>query len=204
MSDEGTDPTPIPPRPPAPAWVAAPAQHPQQSSALLPQQPAWPAPPQPAWPAPPQQAPLFAAPYADAPRGSFVERAAPRSAALGVTALVLAVLAAGGASVAGAVAATQIAQGVGPSAFSSPQGPSDLAFLSPVRDWVLLGEVSFWIGTVVGIWAIVQGVVAIVTGRGRVAAIVAVVVAVLGPILFFAAVTIAVVAVVDTGPVLGV
>ena len=57
-----------------------------------------------------------------------------------------------------------------------------------MRDWVLMGEVSFWVGTAIGVWALVQGIIAIVKGRGRGAGIAAVVIAALGPIAFGAVV----------------
>lgn len=128
----------------------------------------------------------------------------PPSRLLGVIALVLAALATVGASIVGAVAARQVGVGVDASSFSSPQGPSDFSFLSPVRDWVLWGEVAFWVGTVLGIWAIIQAIVAIVTRRGRAAAIAAVVVAAIGPVVFFAAAAFAFAAVLDTGSLWGV
>jgi hypothetical protein len=49
---------------------------------------------------------------------------------------------------------------------------------------VLLGECAFWVGTVLGIWALVQGIVAIVRDRGRGLGIGAVVCALLGPVAF--------------------
>jgi hypothetical protein len=66
----------------------------------------------------------------------------------------------------------------------------DWSVLSPVRDWVLLGETAFWVGTVLGLWALVQGIVALVTGRGRGAGIGAVVLAVTAPIAFVIAVNV--------------
>ena len=60
----------------------------------------------------------------------------------------------------------------------------DWSILTPVRDWVLLGEIAFWAGTVLGTWALVQGIVAIVKDRGRGWGIAAVVLAVIGPIAF--------------------
>ena len=60
----------------------------------------------------------------------------------------------------------------------------DWSVLTPVRDWVLVAELSFYVGTALGVWAIVQGIIAIVTDRGRRTGIAAVAVAVLGAILF--------------------
>ena len=60
----------------------------------------------------------------------------------------------------------------------------DWSVLTPVRDWVLVAEISFWVGTVLGIWAIVQGAIAIVANRGRGLGIAAVAVAIAGVIVF--------------------
>lgn len=108
-----------------------------------------------------------------------------------------------GASSAGAIASFAVGTGTDAADFEATPTWNGLGFLSPVREWVLLGEVSFWIGTGLGIWAIIQGVVAIATGRGRTAAIVAVVVAVLGPVIFFAAAAIGLALGLDAGPALG-
>ncbi|QOC29143.1 hypothetical protein IC744_01500 [Microbacterium hominis] len=68
-----------------------------------------------------------------------------------------------------------------------------LALLSPVRGLVLWAEIGFWAGTVLGLWALVQGIVAITTRRGRGQGIAAVIVAAAGPILYGVAVTAAVI-----------
>ncbi len=68
-----------------------------------------------------------------------------------------------------------------------------LALLSPVRGLVLWAEIGFWAGTVLGLWALVQGIVAIATRRGRGQGIAAVIVAAAGPILYGVAVTAAVI-----------
>lgn len=112
--------------------------------------------------------------------------AAPRrSRVLGVVALVLALLAAVGASMLAALASFNIGLGTGREiAIRALDADFDWSILTPVRDWVLLGEVSFWAGTILGITALVLGIVAIVTRRGRGAGIAAVVVAALGPVVF--------------------
>lgn len=118
---------------------------------------------------------------------------------LGVVALVLAVVATIGASIlsatTGAIAAFEAAR----RAFeTSPLGLEEfstdqlLAFLSPVRELVLWAEIGFWAGTILGIWALVQGIIAIVTRRGRGLGIAAVVIAALGPLLFASVVSTAV------------
>lgn len=63
--------------------------------------------------------------------------------------------------------------------------PDLLAILSPARDQVLWAEVSFWTGTVLGIAAIVIGIIAIRKKQARGAGIAALVIAVVGPILFW-------------------
>jgi hypothetical protein len=114
---------------------------------------------------------------------------AKRSGALGIVALALALVATIGASLLAAIASFNIGLGSGREISSRPfTGDFDWSVLTPVRDWVLLGEVSFWIGTALGVWALIQGIVAIVTSRGRGAGIAAVVIAALGPIAFGAVV----------------
>jgi hypothetical protein len=85
----------------------------------------------------------------------------------------------------GAIAAYPIGAGAGERLASGALGPRfDWSILSPVRDWVLLLEIGFWAGTVLGVWALVQGIVAIVRRAGRGWAIAAVVCAALGPVVF--------------------
>lgn len=67
----------------------------------------------------------------------------------------------------------------------------DWRILSPVRDLVLLAEVCFWAGTVLGVTAFVLGIVATARDRGRAAGIAAIVVSALGPFLFAALVFLA-------------
>ncbi|WP_251450449.1 hypothetical protein [Microbacterium sp. Marseille-Q6648] len=115
--------------------------------------------------------------------------AAPATPALGIVSLVLALIAAVGATLVGAWAAFRIGMGAGSEIALRPMDMNvDWSVLSPVRDLVLLAEASFWIGTVLGVWALVQGVVAILRRRGRGYAIAAVVIAVFGPAIFFTAV----------------
>lgn len=115
-----------------------------------------------------------------------------RPAVVGIVAFVVALIATLGASLAGAIAAYRIGFGTGTAMASQPlAGDFDWSVLSPVRDAVLAGEVSFWVGTGLGLWALVQGAIAIVRGTGRGFGIAAVVLAALGPIAFFTAVQIA-------------
>ncbi len=110
---------------------------------------------------------------------------APGGAGLGVIAFVLALIAAVGASIAGAVAAFNVGRGTGREIALQPTSTDfDWSLLAPVREWVLFGEIAFWVGTVLGTWALVQGIVATVKNRGRGWGIAAIVVAVLGPMAF--------------------
>jgi len=90
-----------------------------------------------------------------------------------------------GSVIAVSVAAFQIGLGAGKELASRPL-PSefDWSILTPVRDWVLLGEAACWAGTALGIWALVQGIVAVVKHGGRGAGVGAIVCAAIGPIAF--------------------
>ncbi|WP_426320382.1 hypothetical protein [Microbacterium sp. E-13] len=154
--------------------------------------PGWPAPPASAYGPPPRYAPppgyaVTQAAASVSPSGPAAR--APRGAALGITALILSVIATVGASLLAAIASFRIGLGAGREISSRPfDADFDWSILTPVRDWVLLGEVAFWVGTAVGLWALVQGIVAIVTARGRGAGIAAVIIAALGPVAFGAVV----------------
>jgi hypothetical protein len=102
-----------------------------------------------------------------------------------VVALVAGVVAGVAVPVVAAIAAWQIGFGAGVQLpLLSPEAGFSWAVLTPVRDWVLLGEAAFWVGTVLGIWALSQGIVAIAKARGRTAGIIAVILACLAPIFF--------------------
>lgn len=192
----------IPPRPPAPGY--APPGVPPYAAAGAQQQ--YPTPPEYAtlpYPAPTYAQPTYAQPgptphtyapppgYAPPPQGygPYVPSRPPAPASegsgLGVVAFALAVLAAVGTSVVGSVAGYNIGLGTGRQIALQPMDVDfDWSILTPVREWVLMGELAFWAGTILGIWAIVQGIIAIVKNRGRGWGIAAVVVAVIGPIAF--------------------
>ena len=184
--------------PPAAAPFGPPAAAPTDAAypgahAAQPGVPAgWSAPPAGTYAPPPGYAPP--AGYAVAPAAASApvhasSSPAKRSGVLGVVALALALVATVGASLFGAIASFNIGLGAGREITArSFDADFDWSILTPVRDWVLLGEVSFWVGTALGVWALVQGVVAIVTGRGRGAGIAAVAIAALGPIAFGAVV----------------
>jgi hypothetical protein len=104
---------------------------------------------------------------------------------LGVVAFLFAVIAALGATILGSIAGFHIGLGTGREIALQPMDIDfDWSMLTPVREWVLLGELAFWGGTFFGIWAIVQGIIAIVKNRGRGWGIAAVIVAAIGPIAF--------------------
>jgi hypothetical protein len=188
----------IPPRPPAPTAPSGAGVPPAaaQGYPLPPEYATLPYSAQyhPTEPTTPLPAPHAYAPppgYARPPQGYGpyvpLPAAAPtrRGAGLGIVALVLAVLAAVGATVLGAIAGYGIGLGTGRSIALQPMDVDfDWSILTPVRGWVLLGESAFWAGTVLGTWGLVQGIVAIVKDRGRGWGIAAVIVAVLGPIAF--------------------
>ncbi len=146
-------------------------------------------------PATPPVPPAFTAPAGYAPppgvmpSSGFGQPSAPaRTRTMGVVALVLAVVATVGAAVIGGVAGFRIRLGAD---LAPVIGAADLAGLSPVRGWVLAGELAFWIGTVLGLAGLVLGVVALATRRGVGFGIGAIVTAALGPVLFFAVLTVA-------------
>lgn len=123
------------------------------------------------------------------------------SKALGTIALIVAVCAVALASVLSATtsfaAATGAVAHAGLTSTRSLEHLSDdqtLALLSPVRGLVLWAEIGFWAGTVLGVWALIQGIVAIASRRGRGQGIGAVIVAAAGPIVYAVAVTLAVLA----------
>jgi hypothetical protein len=110
---------------------------------------------------------------------------AARGPAIGLVAFLLGL----GATVIAPIVAGIAAYTVGLGMRGDVLDPTDLSFdwsaFSPVREWVLAGEIAFWSSTVLGIWALVQGIVAISRARGRGWGIAAVVLALLGPIVFF-------------------
>ncbi|WP_295789218.1 hypothetical protein [uncultured Microbacterium sp.] len=130
--------------------------------------------------------PVFAAPHVAPPVGEL--RTAPPARRnrrpVGTWALLLSIVAGVLAPAVGGFAAYRVARGAAPGLASSTSTTFDWRILSPVRDLVLVGEVSFWAGTAIGITALVLGIVAIARRAGRGAGIAAVVVAALGPAVF--------------------
>lgn len=128
----------------------------------------------------------FAAPYTPAPRGSMRPAApANRSRTPGIVALVVGAIATIGAALLAALATFRIAEGAGREIAARPAGADlDLSILTPVRDWVLTGEIAFWVGTALGVWAVVQGVIAAFADRGRTPGVAGAAIAAAGPVLF--------------------
>lgn len=138
-------------------------------------------------------APGFAAPHTAPPVGTLREPpAAPaRRRPLGAIALVLSILAGIVASAVAGFATFRVARGAGAEFLARGGESVDWRLLSPVRDFVLLAEVAFWSGTVLGIAALVMGIVATARNLGRGTGIAAIVLAALGPFVFAALVFLA-------------
>ncbi|MGZ8804266.1 MAG: hypothetical protein ACXWZG_03060 [Microbacterium sp.] len=195
-------PPPVPPMPSAIPPYAVPPAPPAAPAGAAPQYPTTPYPTQlygsPA--AYGQQTAAYAAPsqgyappqgYQPPPQGygPYTPQRAPVAArggsALGVVAFALAVLAAFGATIVGSIAAYSIGLGTGQEIMLDPAAADfDWSILAPVRGWVLMAELAFWAGTVLGIWALVQGIIATVKNRGRGWGIAALVIALFGPVAF--------------------
>lgn len=126
-----------------------------------------------------------------APAGAYaVPETTPRASGfLGLLALILSLVAAVVTPIVVGVAGFEIGRRI-------PQGITTtnddvLSVLSPARDQVLWAELSFWTGTLLGVAAIVMGIIAIRKKQGRGAGIGALVVAVLAPAIFFVVLLIA-------------
>ncbi|MCR2817030.1 hypothetical protein [Microbacterium jiangjiandongii] len=147
---------------------------------------------QPPYPTPSAAPPMYGYP-AQAFAGPPPLRApqAARPATLGTVALVLALAAAVLASVIAAVACVRVGEVAGAAILAGRATEFDWAYLAPARGSVLAAELSFWAGTALGTWALVQGIVAIAQQRGRGQGVAAVVAAALGPAVFAVAVVIA-------------
>lgn len=154
--------------------------------------PPYPTPPQSQAYAPPP-APAgysYAPPYAmpRAPQPVPLDAPPTRTRTLGIVAFVASLVAGVVAPFLAAVAALQIGRGVASEFLRAPGAMSfDWSALTPVRDWVLWGEISFYLGTAFGIWALAQGIVALMRKRGAGFAIAAVVIAAIGPVLWLVA-----------------
>ncbi|WP_311259767.1 hypothetical protein [Microbacterium sp. WCS2018Hpa-9] len=120
-----------------------------------------------------------------APAGSYQAPVTgeKKSGLLGILALILAIVAAVVTPIVAGVAGFEIGRRL-PGGLDTTD-PDFLSILAPARDQVLWAEISFWTGTILGIAAIVIGIIAIRKKQARGAGITALVVAVLGPIIFW-------------------
>ncbi|GAA1726995.1 hypothetical protein [Microbacterium paludicola] len=167
MSSPQQPPIPPVPPPPAPGGWQQPAGYgaPGYGAPAAPYQP----------PQDPRYAQYLQAPPAPKP-----------SSGLGMVALILSLVATIGGSILLAVALSAIGNGLG-ARFETITPGSGMEVLTPVRDWVLVAEIAAWGGTALGIWALVQGIVAVAKRRGRGPGIAAIVIAALGPFIAVAA-----------------
>ncbi|MEV7633565.1 hypothetical protein AB0N64_14290 [Microbacterium sp. NPDC089318] len=110
------------------------------------------------------------------------------SRAWGAVSLVAALIAVVVAPIVAGVLALQIGLVVSVDDLVSEAGDFVIAALSPVRTETLWAEIMFWLGTVLGVGAVVGGIVAVARRRGRGMGIAAIVIAAIGPGAFFLAV----------------
>ncbi|MEH3089742.1 MAG: hypothetical protein PGN24_09165 [Microbacterium arborescens] len=132
-------------------------------------------------PGPSRDSPAFAAPYTLAARGALPEAPRPaRRRRTGLLALTIAVV----AGLSGIAVAVMVATRLGSSgalrAWIDSEG--DLRSLTPVRDWILVGEVAFWTCGALGIASVVLAIVAIARRSGRATGITALVIALVSPV----------------------
>lgn len=124
---------------------------------------------------------------APAPSGTF----AVLAFVLGIVAAVVVPIIAG---VFGAQIGARIPSGI------DTNDPSWIQALSPAREQVLWAEVSFWTGTVLGIAAIVFGILSIRRKTRRALGIIGLVLAVLGPVVYWFVLIISISVGIATGP----
>jgi len=107
---------------------------------------------------------------------------------LGIVALVIAAFVVAATVITCAIGGYPLGVAAGRAFAEAPAGAGvDPTWLAPVRGWVVLIEVLFWFGTLGGMWALIQGIIAIATNRGRGMGIAAAVISFAGPLLFTAA-----------------
>ncbi|MCE4025653.1 hypothetical protein LXM50_06680 [Microbacterium sp. Au-Mic1] len=187
-------PAPVPP-PAAPGYPAPPVAPPAYGAP--PVSPSAYGAPQPGLPTgqAPAGAPAYQAPPGAfaGPAGGYTAPYAPPSqpasgAGIGRVALLLALVATVVLTIVGAVLAGMIGHGIGASTdltnLENRVSADDLSILTPVRDLVLWVEITSWTATALGVWALIQGIVAIARRRGRGPGIAAVVIAAIGPFVY--------------------
>lgn len=134
----------------------------------------------------------FAAPYVAPAAGTLLAPPPPKKRRpLGAFALVAGILSMVLAPAVAGFAAFRVGRGAGAQVVAQGGQNLDLRVLSPVRDLVLVVEMAFWTGTVLGITALVVGIIATARNSGRPMGIVAIVFAALGPFIFAALVALA-------------
>ncbi|GAA2862731.1 hypothetical protein [Microbacterium arabinogalactanolyticum] len=109
----------------------------------------------------------------------------PASRRTGLLALVAALIAVVVAPIVAGILAVRIGMQVPLESLITVTGDVVWAALTPVRTLVLWVEILFWAATAIGILALALGIVATVRRRGRGAGITAMILAVLGPVVFF-------------------
>ncbi len=120
--------------------------------------------------------------------GAALEAATPaRSGRLGVTALVLSIIALVVAPALGAIGFAGIAPAFRTRLAGGGDLVSDLTWLAPVAGFELMAELAFYLGTITGVIAVTAGIIAVVQRRGRRAGIVAVVLGLIAPFVFVGA-----------------
>ncbi|MBD8012758.1 hypothetical protein H9633_10665 [Microbacterium sp. Re1] len=124
-----------------------------------------------------------------APIGAYSAPPAPApSRATGAVSLAAALVAALVTPVVAGVLALQIGLAVSVDDLIDRNGEFRIAALSPARIETLWAEIMFWLGTALGLFGVIGGIVAVARRRGRGMGIAAIVVAALGPGIFFLAV----------------
>lgn len=187
---------PAPPAPPAPPTpVEAPPAYGERIPGYVQQPPAYQQPPVYQQPAVYQQPPVYGQPapgYAQPLYGEQV--AAPKSKTLGLVAMIIAIV----VFVVSVVVAIVLGSMLGPYAtptagsFTLNEGSLSPAEVQRVGGLSIGFLALIFFGTVFGLWALVQGIIATAKNRGRVYGIVAIAVAVLAPLVSFVAFGIAI------------
>ena len=135
----------------------------------------------------------FAAPYVAPATGTLLAPPPPskKRRPLGAFALIAGILSMVVAPAVAGFAPNRVGRGARAPIVAQGGQNLDLRVLSPVRDLVLVVEVAFWTGTILGIAALVVGIIATARDSGRPMGIVAIVLAALGPVVFAAFVALA-------------
>lgn len=124
--------------------------------------------------------------YAPPPAGYALPPIAPPAPrTLGALALIAGLLALLVIPVIAGILAFQIGATVPIDDVLTPGGDVDLGGFVAVRGLVLACEIMFWLGTVLGLFAIVVGIIATAKRRGRGMGITGMILAVFGPLAFF-------------------